>query len=84
MLNALLQDLIHFLDFRFLNFVSVDHPNTNFTKMIQNLINLKIKYYAKTGTTEESIANAEKIGFKTNLQAINPLDENKIVPVYFG
>ena len=39
---------------------------------------------AKTGTTEESIANAEKIGFKTNIKAINPLDLNKEVPVYFA
>ena len=31
---------------------------------------------SKTGTTEEAIANAEKIGFKTDLIAINPLDKN--------
>ena len=35
-------------------------------------------------TTEESIANAEKIGFKTNLIAINPLDDGIKVPVYFA
>jgi leucyl-tRNA synthetase len=29
----------------------------------------------KTGTTEESIAQATKIGFKTDLVAINPLDK---------
>ena len=28
------------------------------------------------GTTEEAIAQGEKIGFKTNLLAINPLNEN--------
>ena len=39
---------------------------------------------AKTGTTEESIANAEKIGFKTDIKAVNPLDETKEVPVYFA
>ena len=38
----------------------------------------------KTGTTEESLAAAEKIGFKTNLIAINPLDEKIKVPVYFA
>ena len=40
--------------------------------MIKNLIKFK-KECSKTGTTEESIAQAEKIGFKTNLLAINPL-----------
>ena len=39
---------------------------------------------SKTGTTEESIAIAEKIGFKTNLTASNPLDETQEVPVYFA
>ena len=33
------------------------------------------KECSKTGTTEESIAQAEKIGFKTNLQAINLMTE---------
>ena len=39
---------------------------------------------SKTGTTEEAIAVAEKIGFKTDLLAINPLDPNHKVPVYFA
>ena len=39
---------------------------------------------SKTGTTEESIAQAEKIGFKTNLTATNPFDESIKVPVYFA
>ena len=34
---------------------------------------------SKTGTTEESIALGEKIGFRTNLFAINPLDEKQKV-----
>ena len=34
--------------------------------------------------TEESIAIAEKIGFKTNLTALNPLDAKQEVPVYFA
>ena len=33
---------------------------------------------------EEALANAEKIGFKTNLIAINPLDKNMQVPVYIA
>ena len=37
---------------------------------------------SKTGTTEEAIAVGEKIGFKTNLTAINPLNPNQKVPVF--
>ena len=36
----------------------------------------------KTGTTEEAIAVADKIGFKTNLFAINPLKKDEKVPVF--
>ena len=39
---------------------------------------------SKTGTTEEAIAVGEKIGFKTSLMAINPLNPNHKVPVYFA
>ncbi len=63
--------------------LSVDHPLSEFYKNDPKFNKFKDNC-SKTGTTEESIANAEKIGFKTNLQAINPLDENKIVPVYFA
>jgi leucyl-tRNA synthetase len=42
------------------------------------------KQCSRTGTTEESIANAEKIGFKTELKAVNPLNEKIKVPVYFA
>ena len=42
------------------------------------------KECSKTGTTEEAIAVAEKIGFKTNLQALNPMDLKIKVPVYFA
>ena len=45
-------------------------------KMIMNFIKFK-KECSSTGTTEESIANAEKIGFKTDLIAINPLNKKK-------
>ena len=38
---------------------------------------------SKTGTTEEAIARAEKLGFKTNLSAVNPLNDTS-VPVYFA
>ena len=63
--------------------LSVDHPlskhfekNSEFQKFRSNC--------SKTGTTEESIAQAEKIGFKTSLLALNPLDPEMKVPVYFA
>jgi len=63
--------------------VSVDHPISNLYMENKEFIDFKSKC-SKTGTTEESIAQAEKIGFKTNLMAVNPLDETKKVPVYFA
>ena len=63
--------------------LSVDHPlakqfenNPDFVKFRNDC--------AKTGTTEESIAQAEKLGFKTHLIAINPLDPEDKAPVYFA
>ena len=38
----------------------------------------------KTGTTEEALANAEKLGFKTNLFVNHPFIKNKKIPVYFA
>ncbi len=63
--------------------LSIDHPlSKHFDK---NLDFQKFKdECSKTGTTEESIAQAEKIGFKTNLKAINPMDPKIKVPVYFA
>ena len=51
-------------------------------KIIKNLMSLK--NCSKNCTTEEAIANAEKIGFKTELLAINPLNNQHKVPVYFA
>jgi leucyl-tRNA synthetase len=63
--------------------VSIDHPLSKFYESNKDFIAFK-KNCSKTGTTEESIAQAEKIGFKTKLLAINPLDESIKVPVYFA
>jgi len=63
--------------------ISVDHPIAKFYEKNPEFIKFK-KECSKTGTTEESIAAAEKHGFKTDLLAINPLDENIKVPVYFA
>ena len=63
--------------------VSVDHPMADLYKNDKNFEKFKLEC-SKSGTTEESIAQAEKLGFKTDLIAINPLDETIKVPVYFA
>jgi leucyl-tRNA synthetase len=63
--------------------LSIDHPIAKFYASDPEFIKFK-KECSKTGTTEESIAAAEKLGFKTDLMAVNPLDENMKVPVYFA
>ena len=63
--------------------LSVDHPiSKNFEKS-NDFINFKSEC-SKMGTTEEAMANAEKIGFNTNLIALNPFDKNKKLPIYFA
>ena len=63
--------------------VSVDHPISEYFAENKDFLNFK-KECSKTGTTEEAIALGEKIGFKTDLLAINPLNPSQKVPVYFA
>jgi len=63
--------------------LSVDHPLAKYYEQDIKFQKFK-KECSKTGTTEESIASAEKLGFKTDLIAINPLDKSIKVPVYFA
>ena len=63
--------------------LSVDHEISKFYKDNKEFIKFK-EECSKTGTTEEAIAVGEKIGFKTNLLAINPFDPNQKVPVFFA
>ncbi len=63
--------------------VSIDHPISKFYQNKNEFKKFK-EECSKTGTTEEAIAQAEKIGFKTDLRAFNPLDKTKTVPVYFA
>ena len=63
--------------------LSPDHPLSKFYENDNKFQEFKEKC-SKTGTTEESLAQAEKLGFKTNIFAINPLDESQKVPVYFA
>ena len=63
--------------------ISIDRPVSKLYYEDKKFIEFK-NQCSQTGTTEESIAQAEKIGFKTNLIAINPLDKTQKVPVYFA
>ena len=63
--------------------VSVDHPLSKYFNDKKDFLEFK-KQCSKTGTTEESIALGEKIGYKTELFAVNPLDNKQKVPVYFA
>ena len=63
--------------------LSIDHPIAKYYEQNNDFLKFK-DACSKTGTTEESLANAEKIGFKTDLLAINPLDQSIKVPVYFA
>ena len=61
----------------------IDHPLSKFYENDKEFLKFK-EECSKNGTTEEAVANAEKIGFKTDLEAINPLDKDIKVPVYFA
>ena len=63
--------------------LSVDHPISKYYENDPKFVKFK-KECSQTGTTEESIAVAEKIGYKTDLLAINPLNDDLKVPVYFA
>ncbi len=63
--------------------LSVDHQlNKNFQNSSE-FQKFKSKCN-KTGTTEEALANAEKIGFDTKLFVHHPFIKNKKLPVYFA
>tara|TARA_B100001123_G_scaffold447521_1_gene605345 strand:- start:729 stop:3269 length:2541 start_codon:yes stop_codon:yes gene_type:complete len=63
--------------------LSVDHP---ISKGFENQENFKLfkSDCSKMGTTEEALANAEKIGFNTGLFAIHPFDKKIKLPVYIA
>ncbi len=63
--------------------LSVDHEISKYYEKDENFIKFK-EECSKTGTTEEAIAVGDKIGFKTNLLAINPLNSKEKVPIYFA
>ena len=63
--------------------LSADHP---LHKLFLESRDFKIfkKECDKTGTTEEALANAEKLGFNTNLHVDHPFIKGKKIPVYFA
>ncbi|MDA9065149.1 leucine--tRNA ligase [Candidatus Pelagibacter sp.] len=63
--------------------LSVDHPLAKHYEEDKEFQKFR-EECSKTGTTEESIASVEKLGFKTDMIAVNPLDKKMKVPVYFA
>jgi len=63
--------------------LSIDHHLSKKFEEIKEFINFK-KECNKSGTTEEALANAEKLGFKTNLSVEHPFIKDKELPVYFA
>jgi len=61
--------------------LSVDHPVCDRLKNSKEFIKFK-RNCTQVGTTEEAIANAEKIGFKTSLMAEHPFIKEKKIPIY--
>ena len=63
--------------------LSIDHEISKFYSDNNDFLKFK-EECSKTGTTEEAIAVGDKIGFKTNLVATNPLNPKHKVPVFFA
>ena len=63
--------------------LSSDHPLSKKFINDQKFIEFK-KECDKTGTTEEALANAEKLGFFTNTYAVHPFIKDKKIPIYFA
>ena len=63
--------------------LSIDHEISKYYSDNKDFLKFK-EECSKTGTTEEAIAVGDKIGFKTNLKAVNPLNSKEKVPVYFA
>ncbi len=61
--------------------ISVDHPLCKDYLKRSDFLDFK-KKCSQVGTTEEAIANAEKIGFKTDLEAEHPFVMGKKIPIY--
>ena len=63
--------------------LSVDHFLSEKFMNEETFINFK-KRCDQSGTTEEALASAEKIGFNTGLFAEHPFNNDKKIPIYFA
>ena len=63
--------------------LSVDHPLCRKFNQKKDFQNFKSEC-DKTGTTEEALANAEKIGYKTGMDVNHPFIKSKKMPIYFA
>ena len=63
--------------------LSVDHPLSEKFNQKKDFQNFKSEC-DKTGTTEEALANAEKIGYKTSMDVDHPFIKSKKMPIYFA
>ena len=63
--------------------LSNDHPLSKHFEANNDFQSFK-KECNKTGTTEEALANADKLGFNTGLFAIHPFIKGKQIPIYFA
>ena len=63
--------------------LSIDHPIANNFENNEDFIKFKLEC-SKSGTTEEALAVAEKIGFDTKLSALHPFKKDIKLPVYIA
>ena len=63
--------------------LSIDHPVTKNLENNKDFQKFKLEC-SKSGTTEESLAIAEKIGFNTNLVALHPFKKEVKLPIYIA
>ena len=63
--------------------LSNDHPLSSRFNDNEDFLNFK-EECNKTGTTEEALANADKLGFKTDIYVDHPFIKKKKIPIYFA
>ncbi len=63
--------------------LSIDHPLSKDFNNDKKFLEFK-KECNKSGTTEEALAIADKLGFKTNLKVKHPFIKDKVLPIYFA
>jgi leucyl-tRNA synthetase len=63
--------------------LSIDHPIAKKFEKNKDFQKFKLEC-SKSGTTEEALAIAEKIGFNTNLSALHPFKKEIKLPIYIA